>query len=575
MLAGAYYDDTAQGANTGSVLIFSGASGALIRKLTDPASLANDYLGASVAALPDVNGDGIPDVVAGATQNDAAATDAGRVTVFSGADGTVLYRFVDPAAGGTDNLGTAVAAIADVSGGGKPEILAGAEGAPLPEGQDAGKVVVFSFESDCDGDGQSALLDCNDADGSVGPGALERCNSADDDCDGLVDEDDDGDGFAACAGDCNNGDPQVRPGAAERCNAADDDCDGSTDEGPDADGDGVTAPCDCDDGRNAVHPGAVETCNGRDDDCDGVVDEGTAAATTAQGLTDPGAEASDFFGHAVAVVGDVDGDGIQDFVVGAYMDDPGGVSERGSAVLYSGRTRGLICRAIDPEGLANDYLGWSVAGVGDLDHDGFPDFAAGALYDDVGTAYNGGSVVVFSGATCARLLKLADPEAASNDYLGSSVAGPGDVNRDGTPDIASGAQRDDTAAGSDSGSVVVFSGANGAVLYKTFDPGGDTPICSAPRWRRSATSTATGSPISRPARTTTTRWAGATPGASCSSPGRRARSCASWPTPGARTTTTSGSRSRRSGTSTATSCRTCWPGRTTTTRPRGATPGAC
>ncbi len=574
MLAGAYYDDTTQGSNTGSVLIFSGATGALIRKLTDPASLANDYLGVSVAALPDVNGDGIPDVAAGATQNDAAATDAGRVTVFSGADGTVLYRFVDPAAGGTDNLGTAVAAIADVSGGGKPEILAGAEGAPLPEGQDAGKVVVFSFESDCDGDGRSALLDCNDADALVGPGALERCNSVDDDCDGLVDEDNDGDGVAACAGDCNNGDPRVRPGAAERCNAADDDCDGSTDEGPDADGDGVTAPCDCDDGRNAVHPGAVETCNGRDDDCDGVVDEGTPAQLTGLGLASPAPAALDAFGQGAANVGDVDLDGVDDFAVGAPQDDIGAVSDRGSVVLFSGATRTARCTATDPEGLANNYLGWSVAGVGDLDHDGRPDFAAGAIYDDVASAYNAGSVVVFSGATCARLLKLTDPGERATTT--SARRSPGSATSMATAHPTSPRGRCATTLRPARTAAAWWSSRAPTGRYSTRPAirGAPTPTCSAPRWRRSATSTVTGSPTLRPAPSTTTRWAGATPGASCSSLGPRGPSCASWPTPAGRTTTTSASRWPESATSTATWSPTWWRGPTTTTRHRGATPAA-
>ncbi len=472
VVAGVYYDSTPQGSYAGSVALFSGASGALIRKLTDPAGAANDRLGTAVAALPDVNGDGIPEVVAGAPQNDAAATDAGRVVVFSGADGAVLQRFTDPAALGTDLLGTALAAIGDLGGGGKPEILAGAEGAPLPEGQDAGKVLVFSFEADCDGDGVTALLDCDDGDGAVEPGAPERCNAVDDDCDGLVDEDDDGDGYAACAGDCNNADPRVFPGAPERCNAADDDCDGSTDEGPDADGDGVTAPCDCDDGRNGVHPGATESCNNRDDDCDGVVDEGTATTTTAQGVVDPGAEAYDLFGHALAVVGDVDGDGVEDFAVGASQDDLAGYTDRGSVALFSGATRALLCRALDPDGASNDQLGWSVAAVGDLNHDGTPDFAAGARQDSTPQGTYAGSVAVFSGAGCGRLLKLTDPGGASSDYLGSAVAGLGDVNGDGTPDIAAGALYDDTAGGTNAGSVVVFSGGSGAMLYKTFDPGG-------------------------------------------------------------------------------------------------------
>ncbi len=169
--------------------------------------------------------------------------------------------------------------------------------------------------------------DCDDGDPLIFPGAPERCNGEDDDCDGAVDEepadpplwyhDDDGDGFGdaedatgACeppadhvadASDCDDDDPQVFPEADERCNGVDDDCDGTVDEEPvdggtwylDADGDGFgdprafTSSCiepsgyvadatDCDDASAAVFPGADELCNGVDDDCDGAVDEAGA-----------------------------------------------------------------------------------------------------------------------------------------------------------------------------------------------------------------------------------------------------------------------------------------------------------
>ena len=75
------------------MVLFSGKTGEAIRKLTDPAGAAGDRLGTSVGALPDVDGDGVPDVIAGAAYNDAQATDAGRVVVFSGADGSVLARY--------------------------------------------------------------------------------------------------------------------------------------------------------------------------------------------------------------------------------------------------------------------------------------------------------------------------------------------------------------------------------------------------------------------------------------------------------------------------------------------------
>lgn len=116
------------------------------------------------------------------------------------------------------------------------------------------------------------------------------------------DEDDDGASYGA---DCDDLDPQVYPGAPERCNGVDDDCDGEIDEDPadgtpwytDADGDGAGDPStavhacaqppglvassgDCDDGDAAVHPGGIERCNGVDDDCNELVDDDALDAST-------------------------------------------------------------------------------------------------------------------------------------------------------------------------------------------------------------------------------------------------------------------------------------------------------
>ncbi|MFM7204371.1 MAG: MopE-related protein [Myxococcota bacterium] len=177
--------------------------------------------------------------------------------------------------------------------------------------------------------GQSANnTDCDDSAATTYPGALEQCNSKDDDCDAQIDEglststyyaDADGDGYgnpgrplAACklpAGyvadntDCDDTKNTIYPGAPESCNGIDDNCNAQTDEGVkssyyvDSDKDGYgkagstpTQACsapsgyvnnntDCDDTLNTVYPGAAEACNGRDDDCDGVIDDN--APTTA------------------------------------------------------------------------------------------------------------------------------------------------------------------------------------------------------------------------------------------------------------------------------------------------------
>ncbi len=150
-----------------------------------------------------------------------------------------------------------------------------------------------TVESDSPVPGFALLpIDCDDTDPAVRPGAPERCNGIDDDCDGDANfvigvndwEDDDGDGVAdaACGGgDCDDRDATVFRGADEVCDEADNDCDTMVDEAcggacsrPDADGDGArSVACggaDCDDADPNRFPGNTEVCDaaGVDEDCD-------------------------------------------------------------------------------------------------------------------------------------------------------------------------------------------------------------------------------------------------------------------------------------------------------------------
>jgi len=180
---------------------------------------------------------------------------------------------------------------------------------------------------DADEDGFLSDVDCDDQNVKINAEAIEICNGVDDDCDGLIDEEDDsldrstaqpffldtdGDGFGAeeilaCnirfdltdnGDDCDDSEPDINPSMEEVCNMVDDNCDDVIDSDAidqtewfrDLDGDGfgdinqklsacttpdgfVADATDCDDVVFAVHPQAIEICNVRDDDCDGLVDD--------------------------------------------------------------------------------------------------------------------------------------------------------------------------------------------------------------------------------------------------------------------------------------------------------------
>ena len=153
--------------------------------------------------------------------------------------------------------------------------------------------------------------DCDDVRAGINPGSAEICDGADrdEDCNGLVDDDDSGatgqvdwyidddrDGYGtttvggqACDPpadgslndtDCDDTRPDVNPRAEESCDATEDlNCDGIIGLG-DNDGDGYSACEECDDGDAAVNPGATEVCNGIDDNCDEIIDPSDSADAT-------------------------------------------------------------------------------------------------------------------------------------------------------------------------------------------------------------------------------------------------------------------------------------------------------
>jgi len=157
-------------------------------------------------------------------------------------------------------------------------------------------------------------------------------------------------------------------------------------------------------------------------------------------------------GMCVAGVGDVDGDGLADGVIGVPQAATGG----GRAFVFSGAT-GTVLWAF--QGAAGDAFGTWVDAAGDVDGDGRPDVIVGAPYANA----HAGRVRVYSGRTGALLLTF-DGAAAGVEF-GCCASGAGDVDGDGRADLVVGAWLDD-APSLDSGSVTVFSGRDGSTLFR-------------------------------------------------------------------------------------------------------------
>ena len=174
----------------------------------------------------------------------------------------------------------------------------------------------------------------------------------------------------------------------------------------------------------------------------------------------PGKTAGDLFGYSVSGAGDVNGDGYDDVIVGAYKNDLNG-SNSGCAFIYFGgnkmdQTPDIILIGESSE----DYFGCAVADVGDVNGDGFSDIIVGAYGNNHGGVSAGRAYIYFGGVNMDEVVDVIFTGEGAIDLFGYSVACAGDVNGDGYSDIIAGAYGNESAGFLAGRAYIYFGGAN-------------------------------------------------------------------------------------------------------------------
>ncbi|MFQ5414621.1 MAG: hypothetical protein ACE5E6_09210 [Phycisphaerae bacterium] len=459
---------------------------------------ADDKAGKGVAIVGDVNNDGYADIAIGAEKNDAGGTDAGKVYLFFGkasgwSTGTSVSA-ADASYVGTagDKLGKSIAGAGDVNGDGYDDILVGAEKDDTA-GADAGKVYVILGKAS----GWSTNVSIDTADASfVGEAAGDKAGKT---VAGVGDVNNDGyDDFVVAAKDAEF-DPGTKTGlsylilgkasgwstnvslstadASYGGEKAGDKSGGSVAGAGDVNGDGyadflIGAEKQDTNGKDA---GKVYLILGK------ASGWATGVSLAAADASYNGEAAGDKAGKSVAGVGDVNGDGKADFVVGAEKQATGGV-DAGKAYVIFGKASGWTTNASLATANASyfgentkDKAGKSVAKAGDVNGDGFGDFLVGAPDNaDAGTKAGKTYLIYGKSSGWSANVSLANADASytgenTNDKSGDSLAGGGDVDGNGTGDFLISAP-DSSAAANKAGEVHLVLGTGGYTVVWTVTP---------------------------------------------------------------------------------------------------------
>jgi len=342
----------------------------------------DDRLGSAIAIAGDVNSDGYDDIIIGSENaSSPGAIRGGTATIYSGSSGAALHYFVGP--GNIAQFGHSVCGLGDVDGDGVDDVAIGAYRASNNFPQ-SGAVFVYSGASGA----QIFRFDGSAAFQSLGA-------------------------RVSAIGDLDNDGHQDIMASSETGTS----------------------------GTGTIY-----------------IWSGVSGAIL---LTIDGLQVGAHFGQALAAAGDVNGDGIVDILVGAPSAASLNLVENGAAAVYSGATGNALYTFRGH--LSRQHLGAALDGVGDLDGDGYADFVIGSPGLGPIRDLNFGGATVYSGKLGHTLFQLNGTE--TNSQLGSGLANIGDFDGDGISDVAVGSQGRSPMGALQAGTIAIHSGAHGKLLY--------------------------------------------------------------------------------------------------------------
>ncbi|MBK8553628.1 MAG: FG-GAP repeat protein [Ignavibacteria bacterium] len=417
------YDDVIVGlpfysTNTGRAYIYLGGSNmnnGVDVILTGEA--ANNYFGTSVSDAGDVNGDGFGDVIVGAPYN---ASNSGEAYIYFG--GSVLNNVVDVTLNeglANNYFGACVSKAGDFNGDGFSDVIVGAYG----YSSSVGRAYIYYGGSSMNitADNVSLGFLINEFYG------YSVSDAGDFNSDGYSDVIIGGYGHSA-----NLGRAYLLYGGSI----------------PDATVDVVFTGQNSGDefGKSGSSAGDVNG-DGYDDVIVGAsnFNTGDGKAYLFRGGEFPDNNAAkiisaesngDRMGHSVSGCGDINGDGNDDFMVSANLNDQNGTSS-GRAYLYFNTMTGNDISDLSINGTTvNEFLGSSVSNAGDVNGDGYDDVIAAAYnYNSI----QGRAFIYFGGSTMNNIPDVTLTGTSAGDRFGFSVSGAGDVNGDGFDDVIVGA----------------------------------------------------------------------------------------------------------------------------------------